>query len=194
MTLNELWSIASEDNEPENVTSGNQAVVEVISTRRPLGLLDVPPEFRLTIFRHLLIAPNGLWLVDWSGIPRPPVDILRSSRVIYREALEVFYGENREVILIEINFGSEGNKSFAPSHSLSWNIGGCIADYVDLHSFTKLDLESMNIKIFIRFGNSRVRNGLQYLPRSVRVSHPDCHRCLSRIWDLENPQACYQGR
>lgn len=84
----------SEDNEPEKATPENQAFAKVISTPCSLRLLDLPPELRLMVFRHLLIAPNGLWLENWSKIPRPPVDILRTSKLIYREALDVFYGEN----------------------------------------------------------------------------------------------------
>lgn len=51
---------ASEDNEPEKAISENQAVAKVISTRCSLGLLDLPPGLGLMIFRHLLIAPDGL--------------------------------------------------------------------------------------------------------------------------------------
>ena len=86
---------ASENNEPEKATPENQAFAKVISTSRSLGLLDLPPELRLMIYRHLLIAHIGLWLNNWSEIPRPPVDILRTSKLIYREAVDVFLAENR---------------------------------------------------------------------------------------------------
>ena len=47
------------------------------------------------IFRHVLVCPWGIFLTGWSRMPRPSVAILRTSRLIYREAFEVLYRENQ---------------------------------------------------------------------------------------------------
>ena len=72
-------STASEHNEPEKAASENQAVAKVISTRHPLGWLDLPPEMRLMIFRHLLIAPDGGWT---TGLKSPDHQSTYSGQVI----------------------------------------------------------------------------------------------------------------
>lgn len=46
------------------------------------------------IFRHLLVCPHGMDVGLFAIEPRPSLDILRTSRLIHREASEVFYGEN----------------------------------------------------------------------------------------------------
>lgn len=74
---------------------GNQAAVNDRSTRRRLGLLDLPPEIRVMIFRHLLVNPQGLYFDLARQRPRPSIAILRTNSVIYREASEIFYGENQ---------------------------------------------------------------------------------------------------
>lgn len=71
------------------------AVSNALSTRRRLGLLDLPPELRLMIYRYLLVHPHTL---DRSSIApgyRPFVNILRTSRTIHREALDILYRENQ---------------------------------------------------------------------------------------------------
>lgn len=89
-------SIASEHNpDAEEAASEDQAVLEVISTRTPTGLLDLPAEVRLMIFRHLLVCPYSLEIPSLSPRPRLPIGILRTSRLLYREAFEVLYRENR---------------------------------------------------------------------------------------------------
>ncbi|MCJ1427217.1 hypothetical protein MMC29_005120 [Sticta canariensis] len=72
----------------------NQAVTNnVTSTRSPLGLLDLPPEIRVTIFRHVLVQPHGICFDTFRF--SPSVGILRTNRLIHREAFDVLYGENR---------------------------------------------------------------------------------------------------
>lgn len=86
------------DHEPnvDGAISRNGDVAKVISTRT--GLLDLPPEVRLMILRHLLVNPNCL--PDMSGFdnpfrPPPDLSILRTSKLIHQEAFDVLYRENR---------------------------------------------------------------------------------------------------
>lgn len=69
--------------------SEDQAVVEAISTRSPTGLLDLPTELRLLIFRHLFACPYDSDTSPWVPGPSRPVGILRTSRLIHREAFDV---------------------------------------------------------------------------------------------------------
>ena len=78
----------------DEATSENQAVADFMSTRSPIGLLDLPPEIRSMIFCHVLVSPEGIYLGGWP-IPPQPVALLRTSRLIYREAFEVLYKENQ---------------------------------------------------------------------------------------------------
>lgn len=73
--------------------SGNQVVANI--TRRGPGFLDLPPEIRRMIFCHLLIHPEGLDGCIACVMPRSTLDVLRTSRLIHREAFDVFYSENR---------------------------------------------------------------------------------------------------
>lgn len=90
--------IASEHDPDEEATSEDEAVLEVISTRNPTGLLDLPSEVRLMIFRHLLVCPYRLEIPSLTSRPRLPIEILSTTRLLYREAFEVFYRENRFAI------------------------------------------------------------------------------------------------
>lgn len=78
-------------NESDNATSRDRAVADIITKRT--GLLDLPPEIRLMIFRHVLVYSDGLPL----GFLRPSrhrLGLLATSRLIRREARDVFYKEN----------------------------------------------------------------------------------------------------
>lgn len=88
-------SIALESKSADKATSEHQAVAEVKSTRSPKGLLDLPPELRLLIYRHLLV-PYDLQHLRRVWLPGPElhVNILRTSRLIHREAFAVLYREN----------------------------------------------------------------------------------------------------
>lgn len=83
------------DNEPDKIVSKIQAVANVISTRRPPGLLDLPSEVRVMIFRHLVVFPRGVAFPLWPLRPRPSVNIISTCRLIHREAFHVLYGENQ---------------------------------------------------------------------------------------------------
>lgn len=77
-------------------TSENQAVVNVVSTCNPLGLLDLPPEVRLMIFRHVLVRHQE---IDVSFLarrvkPEPCLSMLETNRLIHREAFGVYWREN----------------------------------------------------------------------------------------------------
>ena len=123
------------DREPgaDEAMSRNGAVAEVVSTRT--GLLDLPPEIRLIIFRHLLVRPHSLpnvWPDDEANSDDdsdsvsdhdslsdhdsdsvsdhdslsdhefyPDLSILRTSKLIHREAFDVYYKENRFKATIE---------------------------------------------------------------------------------------------
>lgn len=90
-------------NESDDATSRNRAVADIITKRT--GLLDLPPEIRLMIFRHVLVYSDSLPLGSWSlsirllslGFGRPSrhfLSLLATSRLIRREARDVFYKEN----------------------------------------------------------------------------------------------------
>ncbi|MCJ1467826.1 hypothetical protein MMC07_006451 [Pseudocyphellaria aurata] len=84
------------DDEPvvSTATSEDQTVADVRSTRAPQGLLDLPSEVRMMILRHILASPLSFNFGTWASGPKP-VSILRSCRLIHREAFQVLYGENR---------------------------------------------------------------------------------------------------
>lgn len=63
-------------------------------TRSGPGLLDLPAELRLMIFRHLLVSPDDIELVSWAPKLGFSLDLLRKSKLIHREASDVLYGEN----------------------------------------------------------------------------------------------------
>lgn len=105
---NELISnLAPSQNEPDmdmdmdmnidDATQENQDVTNVPSTNHRLELLGLPPELRLIIFRHLLVYPWGFEIGGRLLGRPPPVQILRTSRLIYREAFVVLYRENEFV-------------------------------------------------------------------------------------------------
>lgn len=84
----------------------HQPVANAISTGSPPGLLDLPSEVRLMIFRHLLVHPRGVSFRLWPGEPQPSVAILRTSRIIHREAFDVLYKENKFVFVEAFWFSS----------------------------------------------------------------------------------------
>lgn len=93
-------NLTASEHEPD-ATLGNQTVANVVSTRSPLGLLDLPPEVRVLIFHHLLVNPQG---IKFRMVPlqaalgaQSPLAIFRTSRLMHEEALKVFYGENHFV-------------------------------------------------------------------------------------------------
>ena len=85
---------ASESERAIDEIPENQAVANnVTSTRSPLGLLDLPPDIRVMIFRHVLVQRHG---ICFGALRSPPsVGILRTNRLIHRESFDVLYGENR---------------------------------------------------------------------------------------------------
>ena len=90
-------NLTAPDHDYEEGVSRNRAVAKVISKPSGPGLLDLPPEIRLMIFRHLLIRPRSL--PDWdyslpSGKRFLNLAILRTSKLIHKEAFDVFYKEN----------------------------------------------------------------------------------------------------
>ena len=72
----------------------NRAFAKVISTRTGPRLLDLPPEIRLMIFRHLLVLPIHLSHWMWSGNPFPNLGLMRTCKSIHKEAFDVLYKEN----------------------------------------------------------------------------------------------------
>lgn len=86
---------ASENEVDDEAPSENRAIANVISTRNPSELLDLPAELRLMIFRHLLVYPYVLAFGRRPLGPQPSLDILRTNRLIHREAFDVLYRENR---------------------------------------------------------------------------------------------------
>ncbi|MCJ1263750.1 hypothetical protein MMC22_003620 [Lobaria immixta] len=81
--------------EVDKAISTNGAVAKVISKSSGPGLLELPPEIRLMIFRHLLVFPNPLPdFTPNSNEPFPDLSILSTSKLIYKEAFDVLYKEN----------------------------------------------------------------------------------------------------
>ena len=85
--------------EPQNHSATNPVALEspsttvILLTSSRLGLLSVPPEVRILIYRHLLVEPIPLstyWIGSYDPIPA----ILQTSRLIRREAFPVFFEEN----------------------------------------------------------------------------------------------------
>lgn len=70
------------------VASKKPPTVNVISTSSGPGLLSLPPELRVHVFRYLLLKPHPL--SDVEPIPA----ILSTCQLIRREAFQVIYGEN----------------------------------------------------------------------------------------------------
>lgn len=67
----------------------------VVSKRSGPGLLDLPPEIRLMIFRHLLVLPIRLSDYRYPGKPSPDLGLLTVNKLIHKEAFDVLYKENR---------------------------------------------------------------------------------------------------
>ena len=84
-------SLKVSEMEPKN-TSEDQTVTN-IPTRNGPGLLDLPPEIRYLIYRHLLLHHDlsQLW---WHSVPQNYLAVLKTNRLINREASSVFYQEN----------------------------------------------------------------------------------------------------
>lgn len=87
------------ESDVDEAISENETVVNVVSTRRPFRLLDLPLELRLIIFRHLLFQPQGINIGDYPWLPssrsRFDLAIFRTCRLIREETYQVFYGENQ---------------------------------------------------------------------------------------------------
>lgn len=79
----------------DEATLGNEAVANVISTRNPMEFLDLPRELRFMIYRHLLVRPHSLEITSVHPKPRLAVNVLRTSKLIHREASDILYRENR---------------------------------------------------------------------------------------------------
>lgn len=64
-------------------------------TRSSLGLLDLPAEIRLMIFRSLLVNPQDMDVLQRGSIPRACLNVLRTNRLVHGEEFDVFWRENR---------------------------------------------------------------------------------------------------
>ena len=89
-----LATSTTSDNEPDELPSKNQAVTNVISKSNGPGLIDLPAEVRIMIFRHLLVSPHDLRPFRWPLEPQKSLGILNTNRLIHGEAFGVLYGEN----------------------------------------------------------------------------------------------------
>lgn len=90
-------NLTASENEPnvDETAFENQAVANIISTRTPPRLLDLPRELRLMIFRHLLVCPRHVDFGRWASDPSVSVAILRTCKSIHSEASDVLYRENQ---------------------------------------------------------------------------------------------------
>ncbi|MCJ1268219.1 hypothetical protein MMC22_008106 [Lobaria immixta] len=87
-------NLTTSDQKPDadESMSRNGAVAKVISKPSGPGLLDLPPEIRLMIFRHLLVRSYTLDMRYSDTFVN--LDILKTSKLIHKEAFDVFYKEN----------------------------------------------------------------------------------------------------
>lgn len=113
-----------------------------------LGLLDIPSELRVMIFRHLLVYPHGMDVGLFATEPRPSLHILITSRLIHREASGVLYREN-----------------------LFLNFLGAMHYYLDPRFRTDITIPAMaemiqNVCVQVRLGYIflAVHNFLQFMP------------------------------
>lgn len=97
--------------EVEKAISRERVVSDIVPTHGP-GLLDLPTEIRLMIFRHLLFHPPGIENASFAITFRPAVDLLRVNRQIHREAFDILYRENRFYNYVHLPFAY-----FAPIRS-----------------------------------------------------------------------------
>lgn len=91
---NDLMEIEEESNVHRALPSENAPNTNVISSSSGLGLLSLPPELRVYVYRDLLLADHPL-STYWPGSayqPFPP--IFNTCELIRREAFQVMYGEN----------------------------------------------------------------------------------------------------
>ena len=87
---------ATSENHPVTleVASEDPSNIDNVSTSSRPGLLSLPAEVRVIIFRHLLLENRPL-TTCWAGAPYQPFPaILRVGRLFRREAFQVMYGEN----------------------------------------------------------------------------------------------------
>lgn len=73
----------------DNSTSENKAVASVKSTRSPPGLLDLPSELRLMIFRYLVVSTGYLRSGLLSPGRRHALGLLGTCKLIDREVFDV---------------------------------------------------------------------------------------------------------
>lgn len=76
------------------VASEDATTTNVISTRSELGILSIPAELRVLVFRHLLLEHRPL-STYWLGSGYQPFPaIFETCALIRREAFQVMYEEN----------------------------------------------------------------------------------------------------
>lgn len=87
---------AASENRPVTleVASEDPSNINTVSTNSRPGLLSIPPEVRVLVFRHLLLEDRPL-TTSWTGAPYQPFPaILSAGRLFRREAFQVMFGEN----------------------------------------------------------------------------------------------------
>lgn len=76
------------------VDTEDRSVMNEASTSSERGLLSLPPELRVIIYRHLLVEGRPLSTYWRAACYEPFPAILDTCRLIRREAFQVLYGEN----------------------------------------------------------------------------------------------------
>ena len=98
LTFNGEQPDTSEDVESHSITnevaSEDPTTASAVSTDTGLGLLSLPPEVRLMVFRQLLLEHRPLSTYWLGSVYLPFPAILNTCRLIRQEAFEVMYGEN----------------------------------------------------------------------------------------------------
>ena len=199
-------NLTTSDQKPDadESISRNGAVAKVISKPSGPGLLDLPPEIRLMIFRHLLVRTQTLDM-KYSDTS-VNLDILKTSKLIHREAFDVFYKENsfdtwlweRPIPITRSPRVIDTIQSIVTSIDLRAYRSGLKFFRDDMHTLTdvKRDLGNSitrrSLVVYVYINNRRELNGLvRALGRftSFRVVELRLHR-IPYYPDDEFPQFC----
>lgn len=119
-----------------DVPSMIQTVAKATSSK-PNGpdLLDLPPEIREMISRHILVEPKDKRC--WDLESRSPVNILSTTKLIHGEVSEIFYGEKRFRDCFVGNYFPKGSPPWVTNLMLNIEISiNLIEDVEDADKFS----------------------------------------------------------
>lgn len=148
----------------DQASTENHAVVNVVPPRSRLGLLDIPPELRCMVYRELLVRPQPIDFVHRISKPLPSVEILRTSKLIYREASYILYKEN------QFNVGL-GFDCLLPL-TLFPRVRDTIRDFhIDIPVYFKYQAMEKFLGLMSCFGNPSIIRGTLTISFHLHASH-----------------------